>query len=195
MWYYWLLAIVALIVMLLYIPLPFELEYQLDTNADIKKLKFKIAHITVVSSKKKKKPKPKKEKSADPNKKKGFRAFMDAISRVKNIMKELKPDIARMLGYLRKKIDCRLLRIHLEAGFDDAAKTGIAAGAAYGAVYGAAAMVYNTVGVKDMDINVRPNFTQSGVRLYIKSIFTISIAHIIRVVFMLLGMYRKAKRV
>ena len=207
MWYYWLLAIVALIVILLHIPIPFELEYQYggnaadDANADVKKLKFKIAHITVVSGKKKNKPKKeselkksKKSENDDSGKKKGFKAFMDAISGVKNIIKELKPDISRMLGYLKKKIDCRLLRIHLEAGFDDAAKTGIAAGAAYGTVYGAAAMIYNTVGVKDMDIQVRPNFMQSGVRLYIKSIFTISLAHIIRAVFMLLKMYRKVKR-
>jgi|GEM_PF-3549359 len=215
MWYYWLLAIVALIVILLYIPMPFDLEYRLDTKEDIKKLKFKIARITIVSDKKSKKknnkkdvknekkdieqaipaePKQKAQKSDATEKKNGFSAFMQTISRVKSIMKELKPDIDRMLNYLKKKINCRLLRIHLEAGFDDAAKTGIAGGAMYGTVYGAAAMVYNTVGVKDMDIQVRPNFTQEGVHLYIRSIFTISLAHIIRVLFMVLKMYRKAKK-
>lgn len=199
MWYYWLIAIVALIICLSYIPLPLEIEYKFSAETKKNSLKIKVVHYAVVSDKKKKK-KEKVENDSESQdlvekERMGFSEFMKTISRVKGVLGELKGDITKVLNYLKKKLDCKVLKVHLVTGFDEAALTGMASGVAYGVVYGTAAMIYNTVGIKEMDIKVTPNFNRFCVDLYVKSIFTISFAHIIRVIFMLLRIFKKAKKI
>ncbi len=189
-------AIVAVLTILIFKRMPIELIYAASVKHKRQAFKVKVYSIDIIrdKSKKKEKKKLKKEKEKE---KFTFSGFMQKVKWVKEIYKSVKEDIEEILKYLGKKASCRQFIIHLDLGFEDAAQTGIASGAAYGIVYGAASAIYNNLDItkEDMDIQVNPRFDKQCGDLYIKSIFYLSPAHIIKVVIMLLKINKKIKKI
>ncbi len=199
-WWIAVCAVLLALIILLFKRMPIEIIYAASAKYKKQALRVKVYGIDLIREKKgthKKKKKTKKPKTEEKEKKFGFDEFMRLLGRVKDIYKRIKSGIGEILSYLGKKTQCKGFVIHLDLGFDDAAQTGIASGAAYGSVYGAASLVYNSLNMKkeDLDIEVNPHFDTPCASLYIKGIFRLSPAHIIRVIFMLLGVYKDVVKI
>ncbi len=185
-----------LIICFLLIPMPAETEYLWAAGENV--FKVKVWGVKIYTGNKKDKadesePQAYKKDKSDKDAKMGFSEFMGGLSAFKKITKDMDDDINRLLKYLKNKLSCKMLTFKLDVGFEDAALTGIAAGAAYALVYGLASVVYNTVGIHKMDINVNPVFGKACVNVYAKSIFTIAPVHIIRILCMVLSIRGKIK--
>ena len=215
MWIVWLCviaAVLAVLTVLVFLRLPFEFEYAASAERQKQKFQIRICGIRLLRGEDKsdkteeespaqkvKAHKPQKsEEEKDENKEEfGFSQFMERIDWVKHIYELVKADVEDIFMYLKTRARCRNLTLHLDFGFSDAAQTGIAAEVAYGVVYGFASMVYNHLSLRkdDMDIAVTPYFNQQCADFYAKSIFCLSIAHIIKVLTMLLAIHRKIKKI
>ncbi len=222
MWIVWLCciaAVLAVLTALAFKRMPIEFEYAASVAHKGQKFQVRVCHIRLIRDKKKKTEegdrkdekntadavrdgKMHKNKSGGQDSEKksdefGFSQFMEQIGRVKDIYDLIKADIEDVFTYLRDRARCRNLTVHLDFGFEDAAQTGIAAGVAYGVVYGFASMIYNHLSLRkdDMDIAVNPHFDKQCADLYIKSIFCLSPAHIIRVLVMLFAIHRKVRNI
>lgn len=215
MWVVWLCCIAVFIAALIaaaFIRMPIEFEYMSSAQNNKQVFRVRVCRINLIRDKEKKadddsgkrrKKKDKGQKKAHKgvkndkkNEKFGFSQFMERIDRVKRIYRLIEEDIQDVFGYLKSKTMCQNFTVHLDFGFDDAAKTGIAAGVAYGVVYGFASIVYNniTLDKNDMDIAVNPHFDRQCTDLYIKSIFCLSFAHIIKVLAILLKINKKIRK-
>ena len=174
MWWIWVLAAAALAVIIAFKRMPIELIYASSATHKKRAFIVKIYGIKVIGDRKKpkKQKNPESEKNAEQKESKednkgkdkdkkdkgggkdksekkdeeiSYKGFMDGINRVKNIYKVASEGIAGILKYLGRKTKCENFTVHLDFGFESAAHTGIAAGAAYGVVYGAASLVYNNL--------------------------------------------------
>lgn len=222
MWIVWLCciaAVLAVLTALAFKRMPIEFEYAASAAHKKQKFQIRVCHIRLIRDKKKKaeegeeqekkngtgvvkdskmhKNKDSGQDSEEKSDEFGFSQFMEQIDRVKDIYDLIKADIEDVFTYLRDRARCRNLTVHLDFGFEDAAQTGIAAGVAYGVVYGFVSLIYNNLSLRkdDMDIAVNPHFNKQCVDLYIKSIFCLSPAHIIRVLVMLFAIYRKVRKI
>ena len=215
MWIVWLCvlaAVLAALTVLIFLRLPFEFEYAASAARQEQRFQIRICGIRLIrgkgqedktekaaqaEEKKAHKPQESDEEKNGKNDEFGFSQFMERIDGVKHIYKLVKSDIEDILTYLKTRIQCRNLTVHLDFGFSDAAQTGIAAGVAYGVVYGFASIVYNNLPLRkdDMDIAVTPHFNRQCADFYTKSIFCLSIAHIIKVLTMLLAIHKKIKKI
>lgn len=204
-WWIAVCAVLAALAVLLFKRMPVEVIYAASATHKKHAFRLKIYGIDLIRDKKKpqkrkkiEKNKPKNEKNEQKNEKKfGFSEFTDLLNRVKKVYNHVKGGLQKVFAYLGKKTQCKNFTIHLDLGFENAAHTGIAAGAAYGTVYGFASMVYNSLNMdKDaLDIEVNPRFDRPCADLYIKGIFRISPAHIIKVFFMLLNILKEVKNI
>lgn len=202
MWWMAVGVLLSAIIILLFIRMPIEILYAVSAKYQKQAFRVKICGIEVFREKdddsKKKKEKTEKEESANKEKKKfGFDEFMDLLDKVCAIIKKVNEGIVKILSYLGRKTHCSKFIIHLDLGFEDAAQTGVASGAAYGTVYSTASMVYNNIkmDIEDLDIEVNPHFDKPCASLYIKGIFRLSAAHIIRVAFMALGVAKDVYKI
>lgn len=199
-WWIAVCAVILALVVLLFKRMPIEIIYAASAKYKKQAFRLKVYGINLIHEKKDKPAKKKKEKKPKKDEKEknfGFDEFMKLLGRVKDIYKRIKTGVGDVLSYLGKKTQCKGFVIHLDLGFSDAAQTGIASGAAYGSVYSAASLVYNNIKMdkKDLDIEVNPHFDVPCASLYIKGIFRLSPAHIIKVAFMLLGIYKDVKKI
>lgn len=215
MWIVWLCvlaAVLAALTVLIFLRLPFEFEYITSAERKEQRFQVRICGIRLIRGNGKndkgekespaQKEKVHKPQEADEEKKGkndefGFSQFIERIDWVKHIYKLIKADVEDVFTYLKTRARCRNLTLHLDFGFSDAAQTGIAAGVAYGVVYGVASMFYNNLLLRkdDMDIAVTPHFNRQCADFYAKSIFCLSIAHIIKVLMMLLAIHKKIKKI
>lgn len=198
-WWIVVCALIAALIILLFKRMPIEIIYAASAKHKKQAFRLKVYGIDLIREKngKTKKPKKSKEKKkAKEEKKFDFSEFMDLLGRVKDIYEHIKEGLSEIFSYLGKKARNIGLVIHLDLGFENAAHTGIASGAAYGSVYGAASMVYNNTSMKkeNLDIEVNPRFDKPCADLYIKGIFYLSPAHIIRVVLMVLNIIKDIKK-
>ena len=216
MWIVWLCsiaAVLAVLVALSFIRLPIEFEYAASATHKKQMFQVRVCHIRLIRDRKNKKKEDadagfvqdssdeeKKEEKQEPQEEKkeefGFSQFMKQVDWVKNIYEIIKKDLEDIFSYLRSRARCRNLTVHLDFGFEDAAQTGIAGGVAYGLVYSFASLVYNNLSLRkdDMDIAVNPRFDKQCTDLYIKSIFCLAPAHIIKVLAMLLAVHKKIRK-
>lgn len=204
-WWIAVFAVLAVLAVLLFKRMPVEVIYAASATHKRHAFRLKIYGIDLIRDKKTPKKrrkiaknKPKNEENEQKNEKKfGFSEFTDLLNRVKKVYNHIKEGLREVLAYLGRKTQCSGFTVHLDLGFENAAHTGIAAGAAYGTVYGFASMVYNSLSMdKDaLDIEVNPRFDRPCADLYIKGIFRISPAHIIKVFFMLLSIFKKVKNI
>lgn len=216
MWIIWLCSIAAVIAVLTalsFIRLPIEFEYAASATHKKQMFQVRVCHIRLIRDRKNKKKEDadtelvqdssdsedigKKQDTEDEKDEKfGFSQFMKQIDWVKNIYELTKKDLEDIFSYLRSRARCRNLTVHLDFGFEDAAQTGIAGGVAYGVVYGFASLVYNNLSLRkdDMDLEVNPRFDKQCTDLYIKSIFCLAPAHIIKVLAMLLAVHKKIRK-
>lgn len=203
----WILVIVfGIFLIFIFKRMPIEIMYAFSAAHEQQKFNIKIYGIELWRQKNKKKDKDKKkdktkdkkndDKKDNKQKKSSFSGFMNEINRVKEVYEAGKNGLIKVLKYLGKKTKIKNFTIHLEAGFENAAHTGIAGGAAYATVYGAAGLVYNNTSIKkeNLDIEVVPQFNRECVNLYTKTALGISIAQIIVVLVILLRTYMQIKK-
>ncbi len=199
MGYIWLCILCLLLLLILLFPLTMRVEFGYSKNAGKQRLTVFINGIAVYKNEFDKKAKAKK--TTEPKKERengdgGFAVFMKKLRFYDALYTELKPDIARLLVYFRKKLRIPKYVMHLDLGFPDAANTGVASGAAYALVYGLAALIYNhlNLNMKDLDVYVTPHFHDAKIDFYFNGIFRLRLVHIIRALFMLLCIYGKFKK-
>lgn len=198
-WICALILIICALTILIFKRMPIEIIYAASAKHKKQAFRVKVYSIDIIRDKSKKSAKSKKKKDKKSKEKKdfSFEKFMKWLSWIKDIYKAIKDCLTEVFEYLGKKAQCRNFTVHLDLGFESAADTGIAAGAAYGSVYGAASLVYNNLDIKkeELDIRVTPHFDNPCGDLYVKGIFYLSIAHIIKVVLMLLKVNKKIKQI
>lgn len=197
-------AILLLLFCILLIPMPAQIVYEVCPEKPKKVFEVRVWGVKIYpwgkngtkeadgdSASTDKKAEVPDDENGKPD---GFSEFMEKTEQTKAVFESVRDDIKQILEFLRKKSGCRLLELKLTLGFDDAAATGIAAGAAYGLVYGAASLIHNSIGVKKLDVAVNPVFNKNCLEFYVKGIFTIAPVHIIKVLRLVLAMTRKIKK-
>ena len=201
LWIWFCAAIVAALTVLIFKRMPIEFIYAASAKHKKQAFKIKIYNVDLIRDRKKGKDNKKKSKDKSDDKQKNdefsFSQFMQWLKWVKDVYEEIKDGIGDVLLYLGKKAQCRNFTVHLDLGFKSAADTGIAAGAAYASVYSVASLVYYHLDIKkeELDIEVNPRFDKQCADLYIKSIFYLSPAHIIKVVLKLLKLNKKIRKI
>lgn len=191
------IAIVAIMTIFIFKRMPIEIIYAASAKHKKQAFRVKVYNIDIIRDKSKKTHKNKKKNKEKNKKEFSFELFMERIKWIKDIYNATKDRIKEVFLYLGKNGQCKNFTIHFDIGFKNAAHTGIASGVAYGVVYGGASLVYNNIDIKkeQMDIEVNPRFDKECADLYIKSIFCISPAHIIRVVMLLLKINKQIKQI
>lgn len=195
-------AVLCLLICFMIIPMRVEVVYAASAVKRKQLIRIRIFHITVYNSRANQEEQLKREKKRKKNvdekqEKFSYAAFKATLNRVKKVYELSKDEYLHVLSYLSDKTSFQNFTIHLDIGFEDAAHTGLAAGAAYGIVYGIAGLLYRHLSLnrERMDIQVNPRFQQLCADLYVKSIFCASMVHIIRVILMLYHINRKIAQV
>ncbi len=196
MGYIWLCAVLALLILLLLFPLRLRIEYGFCKNAKKQRLTVWLNGLRLLKNDfEKKKDKTKKDAKPSKENKDAYGGFMDKLRFYDALYTHLKADIENVLKFLQRKHAIPKFTLHLDLGFNDAAQTGIAAGAAYALVYGVAGLIYNNLNLKkkDLDVAVTPHFHSPKIDFYFNGIFRLRAVHIISVLFLIFGIYRKYK--
>ncbi|MBQ3226136.1 MAG: DUF2953 domain-containing protein [Clostridia bacterium] len=176
--------LLLLLLLFLFLPLSVGVEYWYQDAKQTCFLRLRIFGIPLkiripVSEKTKKKEKtPKEEK---PKKKLTFSRLKGIFYGIRDAYKETKADIRKLFSDLRKELTVESLMFHLHFGLDNAAKTGIATGAAWASSSCALAAIHQMLSVKHADLNVVPDFNTECMRIYVKSIFRFRPVHIISI--------------
>lgn len=194
MGYIWLCAVLAFVVLLLLFPLRLRVEYGYSKNASRQRLTVWLNGLRLLQNNfERKKVKTETEEKPKDAAKDQYGSFMDKLRFYDALYTHLKPDVVKVLKYLQGKLAIPKYTMHLDLGFADAAQTGMAAGAAYALVYGVAGLIYNNLNLnkKNLDVAVTPQFHHPKIDFYFNGIFRLRLVHIIKVLFMLLGVYKK----
>lgn len=178
---YIVIAALLVIMALLFVHYPISFIYSFKDKA---RFIIKIAGIPIYRYKDKKNEKT-KEHSGE--------SVLKKVNEFSDKWESYKEDTKELLMYLSKKIKIDELDVSTEFGFEEAAITGIVAGGVYTLCYTVISAIDNTVGIKNIKINIKPCFTQTVKRVYVKSGFSSSVFHIIRIVIMVNNIINKNK--
>lgn len=110
-----------------------------------------------------------------------FSRFREIAGGIRDAYQESKEDIRLTLAQIRKKTELESVAFHLGFGLSDAAKTGIATGAAWTSSSCLLSVVNQMVGIKTVDLRISPDFTRETFSIYIKSILKLRPVHIISI--------------
>lgn len=130
---------------------------------------------------KKKRGKPKKESAKSTEKANPFSRFSAIANGIRKAYAEAKDDIASALAEIRKKTEFETIVFRLGFGLSDAAKTGIATGAAWASASCILSVLNQMFGIRSIDLDVSPDFNRECFRLHIKSILRLRPVHIISI--------------
>ena len=130
------------------------------------------------STEKKKKRKEQKnqdkEERSDSAKKKKKTSFKS--------IKEILNFALDIFGFLKKRLEIEILKLHFHIGFDDAAETGIVTGSAWGFLYDFVSICDKRFKLKKHSVHVSPDFTQEvfetdiNIRVSLRLIYAITVA-------------------
>ncbi len=180
-------VLVLLFALLLFLPLSVGLEYWYQDGKTHGLLRLRIFgiplkfRIPVNADKKSKEEQRKKDTPKQTKKKLTFSRLRSIFYGLRDAYQKTKPDIRNLVRDLRKQLTVESLMFHLHFGLDNAAKTGIATGAAWASSSCALSVVNQILKVENADLNVVPDFNQECMRFYIKSIFRFRPVHIISI--------------
>ncbi len=184
-------AITALILILIFALLFFKMQAGIEYLHSGKEQKL-IVHLRILgipikiriplNKKKKAKKEVKKSDNKKQNKKKlTFSRFKKICSGIYSAYCESKNDIKNVLSDLRQKIEFKTVDFKVHFGLSDAAKTGIATGAAWTSSSCLVSVINQMFGIKKIDLNVTPDFNRECFNLYVKSILILRPVHIISI--------------
>ncbi len=145
-------------------------------------------NIPVIKDAEKKKGKTKKVKKSektdtpkDSKEKKTFSNFRQTAVNMKDAYNEAKDDMKDILSQIRQRTKFDTITFCLSFGLSDAAKTGIATGAAWASSSCILSVLDHMFDIKKIYLDVSPDFNREHFHLYIKSILRLRLVHIINI--------------
>ena len=130
---------------------------------------------------KKKRGEPKGETANKAKKENPLSRFSAIANGIRAAYAETKDDISSVLAEIRKKTEFETIVFRLGFGLSDAAKTGIATGAAWASASCVLSVLNQMFGIRSIDLDVSPDFNRECFRLQIKSILRLRPVHIISI--------------
>lgn len=130
---------------------------------------------------KKKRGEPKGETANKAKKENPLSRFSVIANGIREAYGETKDDIGSVLAEIRKKTEFETIVFRLVFGLSDAAKTGIATGAAWASASCVLSVLNQMFGIRSIDLDVSPDFNHECFRLYVKSILRLRPVHIISI--------------
>lgn len=108
--------------------------------------------------------------------------FLSLARAVKSAYKKTRSELRDVYVYLKKHITFKQVLLHIRFGMDDAAQTGIMTGAVWTGGTCLLSVINNTFGIRHVDMNVTPVFTEQCFDIRSKSILTAQFVYIISIV-------------
>lgn len=184
--------ILVLILVLLALPIRIFLDYKKDENLNETSfilgygpLKFKLF------GDKKKEDKPQNDEEKEPS---SFEEKRNKVSEYIKIFEETKDDAAKILDYAASRaVVIERIKTDIEFGFSDAMYTGIFTGVLNGFVYGVLGFIHHHSNLRDMKVNIQPNFESPCFKIDAGCIVRLKNVHIIIVAIKLLKILKKIK--
>lgn len=176
-----------LFALILFLPLLAGIEYLNQDGKQKLFLRIRLLgiplKIRVPIKNETKKPKKEREKKDEekPKKKLTFARFRTIIDGFCEAYDETKDDIKDVLSDIRKKLEFQTLVFHVHFGLSDAAKTGIATGATWTSASCALSVLNQMFAVRNLSLDVAPDFNRECFELHIKSILKLRPVHIISI--------------
>lgn len=183
-------AIVALILLiilaLLMLPMHAGIEYLHSGGSQKLLLHLHCLGIPIkiripLGDKKNQKKESKKTEDKKQKEKLTFTRFKKICSGISEAYSESKNDIKEVLSDLRQKIEFKTVMFRVHFGLSDAAKTGIATGAAWASSSCLVSVINQMFGIRKIDLDVAPDFNRECFNLHIKSILILRPVHIISI--------------
>ncbi len=193
-------AIVLLLAVLLLIPVRLDILYEKaeEQNAEVTLKYGFITYKVYPNEKKPKKDKKSKVKEDRQDKVKeefSFEKKKEELEKYIKIFGIIKGDVQKLLSYMaRHAVVFDNIEIKSEFGFDDAMKTGIFTGLYNGFVYSVLGVVHHNSKLRDMKVNLNPNFEKKCFYNRFCCILRIKTVHIMIIAFNVLRIYRKIKK-
>ena len=190
-------AILILLAILLLIPVKLEIVYE-NKEAHNAAVTLKYGLITYKIYPNEKKPKKDKEQEKEEktdNESFSFEKKKEELERYIKIFNIIKGDVQKILSYMAKRaVVFDKIEIKSEFGFDDAMKTGIFTGLYNGFVYSVLGVIHHNSKLRDMQVNLNPDFEKKCFNNRFCCILHIKTAHIMIIAFNVLKIYRKIKK-
>ncbi len=190
--------LVAAVVLLLFIPIRFEVDFKRDAlqnkvTATLKYagLKFRLFDNT----EKKDKPRKKTEKKPKEKEPFSFEREKKKIEKYLKVFESIEADIVKTLQYMaRRAVVFDNIEVESEFGFSDAMHTGIFTGILNGFVYSILGVVHHHSRLRQMNVNLQPVFEKTCFDVRIRCILHLKTVHTIVVAVNVLKILRKIKK-
>lgn len=184
--------IILLICILLVLPVSLDLKFlylggsgRITVRAGISRLAFGIFDS---AEKQKKKEYAEKSKEIKKDNNKAEKEKLD-FGKTKTLLAEG----LKLLSYFSKRLTVERLKLHFHIGFDDAAATGIATGAAWAFLYDFVSLCDNKLKLKSHSVNVCPDFTKEVFETDIRLVLNIRIIFALILAVKTMKLYSKMK--
>ena len=184
------IAIILALLLLAFLPLHIGIAYSYDDKDTWIRVrigwlfkKIKLGGQNQQKKEKRNKKDIKKDKSDDDN-------IIEKLQDYYSIWQDIEKEVTKVLEYCKRHIKIDIFHIKTDFGFSDAATTGIVAGLAYAVCYTILGAIYNSVGIYDLKININPCFTDEQKRVYLNCGLKTSIAHLVRVAYMVVRLIK-----
>ena len=191
------LAILALIIALLFVPTYFSFEFIKDGKN--KKFDVLVSYlffkIKLNRPRKEKGEKNKKEKKPKNETKEETSIVKKAYKGIR-IFKEIEDEVVEILLYASNHaVTIKDFNFSMNFGLDDAMYTGITTGAIYGVIYNVISVLNNHIGVEKCNVLVNPDFENRLLDIRAKCILKVKNVHIMIMIFKVLKMYLKITKI
>ncbi len=103
----------------------------------------------------------------------------DNLKKIHLIYNIIKDTFSASTSYIKKKIILELIIVKIDFGIDDAAVTGITSGLVWGTTYNLLSVLNNNINIKNIDIEIQPNFNKFKLDIVLGGIFTFRTVNII----------------
>lgn len=198
--FYIIIAILVIILLLLFIPSKVRYSFEMDKNYRHQSLVFSYLFIKIpLIPRKDVNKKKKKSKKVEEEKKEKFsvQKKIDEIKGIVALLKSVKDDVFVILEYAKQHaVTVKSIDFDMEFDTEDPMRTGILTGTINGGVYNVLAILDNTVGINDWNIDIRPLFqNQELLKINFCGIVKIKNVHIIIIVSKILKLYLKIRKI
>lgn len=180
--------LLLLIALILLLPSQLGVEYEnqdgkqkLVLHIRVLMIPLKIRIPVIKDAEKKEKKKEKKKAKEQPEQKMSLDRFRTAAAGLQKAYEESKEDMKDIWSLVRSKAEFQAISFRLDFGLADAAKTGIATGAAWAASSCILSVFDHLFGIREKQLDVSPDFNREHFHLYVKSILRLRPVHIISI--------------
>lgn len=179
-----LLIIIAVLILVLFIPTDAGIEFLMKDNT--KKMYLHLRLFNIISLKipllLKNKTKMKKEKdeaSSDNKKKLGIKDYINLAKSIKEAYNENREEIKDIANDFKKEVTFKEVTFEVLFSTGNAASTGIMTGAVWTTTSFLAKLADEIFGIGSINLNVIPTFNEKCFNIYLKSILRLKVVNII----------------